>query len=376
MERDIEKCVRLIRKGYSKDKIREKMRSVENFEEVYEIAKCRIKAKGKFSKKNLYFDEYGLRYSTPEIIGKYRAERIKNMRIADISCGVGMQAIFYSFTNLEVLGVDKEERRIKYARKNAEAYGAKNVRFVVGDCFSDEIYKIAKDYDVIFSDPARDETEEERKLSTLLPSPLRVMEKYGNRDYVFDLPPQISLDKIPVDWEKEFISINGRITRFTAYTGELKKYDRVAVSLPSGSVFYSNSPEESNKIGIDTKSVLLGDFIYIIDESLYYAHLLGEFAKKHELKYLQVGKRRTLASGDFLKNDFLKGFKIICKGRDIGEVIRCMKVENIGKTTLRFSISPDEYWKIRKKIEEKLMGEKKGSIFRIGDLWIGAENVT
>ncbi len=375
VEKYIQKCEAMIRRGESKEKIKKKI-GLKNIDEIYEIARCRIKAKGKFSVKELYFDEYGLRYSTPEIIGRYRANRIKNMKIADISCGVGLQAIFYSFTNVEVLGVDINGRRIKYARENAKRYGAKNIKFIAGNCFSDEIFKIVRNYDVLFSDPARDETEEERKLSTLHPSPLKIMEKYGERDYVFDLPPQLSLNKIPKEWEKEFISLNGKILRFTTYVGDLKRHDRIAVALPSGVEFWSDLPLNECKENIEIKSGLLSDYIYLVDESLYYAQLLGEFGEKYEIKYLQVGKRRTLATGNHVKNDFLKAFRVICHGTSLENVIECMRKEEIGKTTLRFSLPPHEYWKMRKKIEERLKGDKKGSIFKIGGMWVGTENET
>jgi len=43
------------------------------------------------------------------------------------------------------------------------------------------------------------------------------------------------------------------------------------------------------------------------------------------------------------------------------------------KATLRFSIEPENYWKIRKKIEEGLNGDKSFYIFKIGDKAVIAE---
>ncbi len=379
IEKCIEHALEMIRRGYRKGRIIATLEEKGcDAEESYEVARCRINAKGKFSVEGLFFDRYGLRYSTPEIIGRYRAKRIRGRSIADLSCGVGLQAIFYSFTNREVLGIDISERRIRYAELNARAYGAKNIRFIVGDCLSDEIVRIAGDYEILFSDPARKESEEERKLETLLPPPPKIIERYGtDKNYVFDLPPQISLDKIPGNWEKEFISVEGRITRFTVYVGDIKVHDRVAVSLPSGASFWSDAPLGRGYYNnIEIKSDVLRDFIYVIDESLYYAHLLREFAEARGVTYIQVGRRRTLGTGDLLRDPFLRPFRVLCTSPSLDDVTKCLRDNGIGKVTLRFRVPPGDYWKIRGEIEKNLRGEKKGSIFRLGDMWVGTENVT
>ncbi|NPA75830.1 MAG: class I SAM-dependent methyltransferase [Euryarchaeota archaeon] len=360
----------MIKRGYSRDKILKKVN-----EEIYEIAKCRIKMKNKFSVHHLYFDNYGLRYSTPEIIGRFRAEKIKNFRIADLSCGVGLQAIFFSFTNKEVLGIDISKKRVEYAKRNAAAYNAKNIKFIHGNCFSEKIYRIAKEYDILFSDPARAESEEERKLETLIPSPLKIIRKYGkDKNYIFDLPPQISIDKIPISWGKEYISINGRITRFTAYVGDIKTHNRIAVTLPKKGVFWSD--ELRYKDTIITDKSMLSDYIYLVDESLYYARLLNPFQKKYEITYLHIGKRRTLATGNWIDSPFLSPYRVLCIANSMEELIKCFRKESIGKVTLRFDLPPEGYWTIRKRIESTLKGNKKGSVFRVDDKWIATENVT
>ncbi len=365
-EKAVEYAVRLIKRGYRKKNVIEKLWNHGfDSEEIYEIARCRLRIRDKFSKKKLYFDTYGLRYSTPEIIGLYRARRIKGYTIADVSCGVGMQAIFLARTNREVLCVDIDGRRIEYAKRNARAYGVNNMRFLVGDCFSQEVQSIAKDYDIIYSDPARKEEEKERKLENLMPPPLKIIEKYGERNYVFDLPPQISQCKIPEGWEKEYISLNGRIRRLTAYIGELYQHDRRAIALPSGAEIHSDERLEF------TKKIEFSDYIYIVDESIYYAQLLGSLERRYPIWYLQVGKRRTLASSsNLLKSGFLKPFKVVFFSDDIHEIIKFLRLENYGKVTLRLSVDPDKYWELRTEIERNLNGNDRASLFKIGESYV------
>ena len=372
MEREIERVIALIRRGYPKERIIKKISKNFDAEEVYEVAKCRIKIKDKFSKKELYFDTYGLRYSTPEVIGKYRAERVRDYTIADISCGVGMQAIFFAHTNRKVLCVDINKRRIEYAKRNAKTYGIKNMQFICGDCCSNEIYNITKSYDIIFSDPARREEEKERDLRNLLPSPLKIIEKYGKRDYIFDLPPQISQDKIPNGWEKEYISLNGSIRRLTAYLGSLYRVDRRAVALPSGETL------ESNDDDIFTLESEFSNYIYIVDEAPYYAHLLGELEKRYKgLWYVSTGKRRTLASSDnLIKSPFLKPFIVLDYSENLEDIIKFLRKENFGKVTLRMKLNPKEYWKIRGKIERDLSGKDKASLFHVNGVYVIGKDVT
>jgi len=369
----VEECEYLIRRGYPKYYILKKLNKyMIDIAEAYEIARCRIKIKNKFSIHNLYFDEYGLRYSTPEIIGRYRAQRIRELRIADVSCGVGMQAIFFSFTNEKVLGIDIDARRIKYARLNAKAYGRENVKFIQGNCFSSKILEIAKSYDIIFSDPARRESEKERRLETLMPPPLKIMEKYGEKDYIFDLPPQISRNKLPKNWEKEYISVDGKIKRLTAYVGSVKKCNRRAVTLPSGEALCENDEDDDFTLTNE-----LSNYIYLVDESIYYASLLSSLQKKFDIEYLQVGKRRTLAtSSRKFKSGFLRKYEILCEGKDLDDIIHCLRSLGIGKVTLMLSLHPREYWKIRKKIEEKLKGDDKATLFKINDIFVAGKNVT
>jgi len=372
LEIAVRECEALIRRGYRREIILKKIRKYGyDGKEIFEIARCRIKAREKFSIHNLYFDEYGLRYSTPELIGQYRAERIRGYTIADISCGVGMQAIFFSFTNPSVLGVDIDERRIQYARLNARAYNAKNIEFIVGDCFSPDIMEKAKKYDIIFSDPARKESEKERKLETLIPSPLKILEKYGEREYIFDLPPQISREKLPQDWEKEYISLNRRIKRLTAYTGNLRIWDRCAVSLPSKDRVCGYEDDDF------TLENELSNYVYLVDESIYYASLLGVLERRTGIKYLQTGKRRTLAtSSSLVESGFLKPYRVIYEDKNLDSIISCLRKHDVGKVTLVMAVEPGKYWKIRRAIEEKLKGKRKMVLFKINDIFVAGENVT
>ena len=106
---EINNIVNLIGNGYDKNTLSK--RYSKNFEFLYEFAKSRIKIKNKFSGyKFLFMDYYSSMYSTPEIIGKYRSEKLKDNDIVDIGAGSGMQSIMLSL-NSDVTGIEKDRSR-------------------------------------------------------------------------------------------------------------------------------------------------------------------------------------------------------------------------------------------------------------------------
>lgn len=175
MEALIEQTVDMIKRGLDEKKIRARLPK-ENADEIIEIARARIRAKDKFSRTDLWMDLEGLRYATHEIVAEYRAKRVKPKSIADVSCGVGIQLIFFAKYAEKAYAIDIDEKKLFYAMKNAEKYGVKDkITFIHGDSLSKEVVEQV-DADMIFSDPARPPEMPERRLEDLLPSPLEVYE--------------------------------------------------------------------------------------------------------------------------------------------------------------------------------------------------------
>ena len=97
----------------------------------------------------------GLRFSTPEIVGRYRTKRLKCSVLADISCGIGGQAVCFAKECGMVYGVDIDGERLECARRNAGVYSVDNITFIKGDALSPHVVKQVADADIVFSDPAR-----------------------------------------------------------------------------------------------------------------------------------------------------------------------------------------------------------------------------
>ncbi|ASJ01045.1 methyltransferase domain-containing protein [Thermococcus gorgonarius] len=368
----------LIRKGYGEKKLRASLGK--DWKLIAEIARARIRAKDKFSRNDLWMDLEGLRYATHEVVAKYRAERLEEFgikSIADVSCGIGIQIIFYAMKVDRAYGIDIDPLKIEFARRNAKKYGVSNIEFINADSLAPEtIDRI--DAEVVFSDPARPPEMPERKLEDLLPSPLEVYTAYKKKTdaFIFDLPPQIRREKVPWKGEFEYIDIFGALNRLTFYTEPLAKAERSAVILPAGVRIESN-PNLENIVEWATEP---GEYLYEIPQSLDYADLINELlhALPVEAKMLMREKRRVLATGnEEVKSPYLKRTYHVV-GILPFHPVRIndfLRKEGFGRATLRISVPESEYWRIRKKIEENLKGERRAFVFKIGEKAVIAEEL-
>ncbi|ASJ03209.1 methyltransferase [Thermococcus profundus] len=375
-EEEVGLAVELVRRGLDERKLRAKLGPY--WRELVEVAKARIRARDKFSRSDLWMDMEGLRYATHEVVARYRAERLKEFgvkSIADVSCGIGIQLIFYAMNVERAYGIDIDPVKIEFAKRNAEKYGVSNIEFLNADSLSPEtVEKI--DAEVIFSDPARPPEAPERNLEGLLPSPLKIYEAYkGKTDaFIFDLPPQIRREKVPWKGEFEYVDLFGAINRLAFYSEPLAKAERSAATLPTGARLESDPDLENIVEWIEEP----GEYLYEIPQSIDYADLINELfhAVGGEMKMLLREKRRVLATGDDeIRSDYFKRVYSVLAVLPFHPVRinDFLRKEGFGRATLRISVPERDYWKVRRRIEANLKGERRAFVFQLKDRAIIAE---
>ena len=377
-EEQVQLAVDMIRRGLDERKLRAKLG--EEWELIAEIARARIRARDKFSRDDLWMDLEGLRYATHEAVARYRAERLGELgvrSIADVSCGIGIQLIFYAMKVDKAYGIDIDPLKVEFARRNAEKYGVDNIEFINADSLSRDVIEMI-DAGVIFSDPARPPEMPERRLEDLLPSPLEVYEAYRSKTdaFIFDLPPQMRRERVPWRGEFEYIDLFGALNRLTFYTEPLARAERSAVILPAGARLES-APDLENIVEWTEKP---GQYLYEIPQSVDYADLINELfhALNADVRMLLREKRRILATGDGeIKSPYLKRTYAV-----VGVVpfhpVRIndfLRREGFGRATLRISVPEGEYWKVRRRIEANLKGDRRAFVFQFGKLAIIAEGL-
>ncbi|HEY9205424.1 MAG TPA: methyltransferase domain-containing protein [Candidatus Methanoperedens sp.] len=323
----------------------------------------------------------GMQLATPEIVAKYIAKRLKTNTIADLGCGIGGQVIFFAKACKKVYAVERNPEKLEYARKNCALYGVDNVEFILGDALSESIKKKVSDADIIFSDPARPLSERERTLEHLEPPITEILKIYSDvtEELAFHAPPQMPPERIVLDCEREYLSLNGQLNRLTLYFGALKECECSAVVIPGEERLYSsNAPDMP-----DIKEGPLGVYVYEPEPSVVKANLLGELAQKIATSgndiflYMSDERRTLLTSSGLIDSPFFKD-RYLVLGKtvmDISKIKEIIRSENAGKVVLRFDIPPEEYWEIRTKLEKGLSGSRTLHIFGFGNEVVVCEKI-
>ncbi|KXS44458.1 MAG: methyltransferase [Methanolobus sp. T82-4] len=328
----------------------------------------------------LFSDKDGKRFATPENVAKYRANRLKCSTIADISCGIGGQTIYFAEECEKVFAIEIDPKKIEYARKNCRQLGIDNVEFICADALSPEAIESLPRLDVVFSDPARPPSEKRRDINSLQPSIPEVMDAYRDKtsNFAFEAPPQLTSERIPFDCEKEYLSLDGKMNRLDLYFGDLKKCEISAIALPSGARIESDA--DSPSIRMVSEPAL---YAYEPEESVERAGLLGELAEKvktqaQDICVFPVDKKRTfLTSMEKIDHRLFKNrYKVLnTPAFDIALINNYLKENGFGTVLLRASVDPKEYWDIRNRLEKRLRGDRKAHLFIKGQTAILCETL-
>ncbi|HUW66907.1 MAG TPA: class I SAM-dependent methyltransferase [Candidatus Nanoarchaeia archaeon] len=324
----------------------------------------------KFSKL-IYTCSDGLRFATPEIVAQYRAGRLQTEVLADISCGIGGQTIFFARECQKVYGVDIAGDKLECAQKNANLYDLGNIIFIEGDALSPDTVKQVTDADIIFSDPARPAAETVRQTDSLRPGIPMVLDVYKDitDKFAFEAPPQIPPERIDFDCEREYISVDGKLNRLTLYFGPLKQCERSAVVLED-TAFHRLKSKDRSQLPQISEIAEPKMYAFEPDPAVVKAGLLGELVLelKQPLEIVPIDAKRILLTSDILiESPFLKNtFQLIGKvPYDCRQINSFLQGTDIGSAVIRFIIAPEKYWDIRNKIEKDLAGGKTAHLFKI-----------
>jgi SAM-dependent methyltransferase len=316
----------------------------------------------------LEYDEEGMRMSTPIEIARYKSKRLKSDTIADIGCGIGVQAIHFSFNSKKVTAVEKDDIRYEIALRNAVRAKADNIEFIKGDAFDPRIVKSVRGVDTVHSDPSRIKSGNLWSLEMLSPNPLRILNEYDANAFSFDLPVHLKIENLSEEWEKEFISIRGEPKRISAYAGKAKKYDLSVITLPSNDrIIRNNELERKFSYSENVKN-----YIYEIDQGIVLAGLIPEYLKnlKNTEPILFDSQRSFLTSDSMIVDNFiLNTYEILAKCEDIQDLKNKIRKLKIGKVIIRFSIPDNLYYNTRRILEKDAIGENIGYIFKIGNFY-------
>lgn len=341
-------------------------------EEAWTLARLRKKASDRFEDPwDLFFDEAGLRYATPDTVARARAERLAGRGdvAVDVACGVGIQLAFLAQRFDHVVGVELDPHKADLARRNLDAYGV-DAEVVVGDALDPDVRAQVGDVDVVFCDPARAPDAEERDFEGLSPDIRRIHETWGSaaEAVCYELPPMMPPDRVhPVlPGECEYTSLDGELNRLAVYGGTVAETDESALALPAGERLTDRDPARPVE-EIDQAS----DVLLRVDRSVLAAGLLGQLAERVDADGLFATghPRRTLLTGPRPgRTAFTEDHEVLdSHDWNLLGLHEKLKRLDAGKVVLRASIAPDRYWDVRNALEDGLEGERTVQVFRVRD---------
>ena len=328
---------------------------------IFDLARSRIRAEDKFSLGDeVWLDSYSASYSTPEIAGRYRAGRIKNRSIVDLGAGAGMQTVFFSENN-DVIAVEIDPVRSRLAKLNAIAYERKGISIKNEDVFS-FIGSSKDDFDVVFSDPLRTAGDSEKTMDSLVPNPLKILEKcdISKTDFAFDLPPLFPENNLRIGGEHEYISINGLLNRFTLYSEGLSHSRRTAVMLPQNIIIRGEKQDlRFEETGKPMR------YLFLPDPALLHAGLVQQVYDVSGFKLFSMDTRRLVLTGDILPKTSGTGeiYSVIETSNNANLKEEIEKLEP-GKIIPRFAIDSNSYYDYVRKLSNPLWVGESIYLFR------------
>jgi len=326
--------------------------------------------KGSF--KGEQYDKEGFRISTPLEIALHKAQRLKTGTIADLGAGIGIQAINFASFSDRVMAVERDRDRLEACRRNAMILGIDNIDFILGDALSDDVIKSMRDVDIIHSDPSRKRTGDSWSFTDLYPNPTEILKKYKKSNFSFDIPSLFERDRIPVDWEMEYISLEGELKRLSIYGGSAWRYSKSALILPGGARLVENKDIDREI----RKSEIPNDLIHELDPSIQISGLLPEFLdKEREISFLYSDKQRTLVTGseEISSPYILKTYRNIDRASSLHMLRERLREVNAKKVFLRFPVKPSRYYQMKKELEKDLAGERDIFVFKINGIFFLTE---
>ena len=327
-----------------------KERHWQHIDEIISIARANLKKEKIADFLFMNVDDH--RFATNEIVARYRAERLKCNTLIEVGCGIGAQTIAFAKTCKQVIAIEKDERKISYAKENCKKQ--KNIAFIHGDAL--KVVSEIKSADIVFCDPERKPEEKERSFSTIQPSITLLLEKFGGltKNFCIELPPQ--MQSIPIEGELEYLSVDNKLNRLNLYTGSLARYKKNALLLPE-----KKRLELIDNVLPEAKNV--EKYIFEINPAIKKAGLIDSLKIK-DVKKVLVADNTYVTGNQFMKSSFfVHAYEFLCECASEKDLIEHLKKLDAGKVILRGKIPEDQYWKRRTTIEKQLSGSKTFTVF-------------
>lgn len=316
----------------------------------------------------LYYTEPGLEQATRLAVAAQHAERFRAAgceRVADLGCGIGVDATAFAALDLSVFSVERDEVTAAIAAYNLAAFPKVEVVHAAAEGVSLE------GVDAIWFDPARRllDGAADGKRRRLDPS-----EFMPHLEFVFatlkqhgggvKLGPDFPLELIPANCEAEWVSHEGELVELVLWFGKLAQLpgSRTALLVSADGVLrFSGSGRQQ------MPASKLGRYIFEPNPALIRSELIGDFAQQAGLH--PTAARIAYLTGESAKRSpWLRTYEVIeSLAIDTAKLRARLAELEIGILEIKkrgVDIEPEQ---LRQKLKLKGKGAATLIVTRVGD---------
>ncbi|TCO57250.1 THUMP-like domain-containing protein [Actinocrispum wychmicini] len=247
------------------------------------------------------FTDDSLQQATPAAVARHRADRFAGRDVHDVTCSVGVDLMYTSYTARLAVGSDLDSVRVAMARHNT---GLPVIR-------ANALRPVTRNTAVL-ADPARRDASGRRRWQPrdFMPPLDELADVYAGRDMAVKCAPGIDPADVPWAGEIELVSLTGQVREACLWTGTLatpgvRRRASVLASTPGG---WTITDAESDDCPVTAPS----GWVIDPDGAVVRAGLVRHYAARHGLA--QLDPRIAYLTGD-TPPPGIRAFRVLEHGR-------------------------------------------------------------
>lgn len=302
----------------------------------------------------LYCDRDAAEQTSNELVARYTARRFAGRtRVADLGCGMGGDALAIA-DHSAVLAVDRDPARLAMTEANATVRGR-----------SDRIELVATDLealdhagcDAAWLDPARRDANgrvlDPERWSPPLTTAVDIAMRFPAAG--LKLAPGIDRDRLPLDGEREFISLEGRLVAAVLWLGELAVDERRATVIAGD----GTAAELRGTADVaDGRVAAVGRYLYDPNPGVGRAQLIHTLAERIHAWQLDA-RVAYLSSDEPVTTVFARRFRVLAtlpfSERRLLDELRSLQAGRVEVMRRGSPIEPNE---LASRLDRRLDGDR------------------
>ncbi len=272
-------------------------------------SRLRAAAQAKFGDfaRGMLFTQDGLEQATRLTVAALHAQRYRDAgvtRIADLTCGIGADAMAAATLGVGVIAFERDEATALIADYNLRHWD--HARVVLADAMAT---LAAGDLDVeaVFADPARRDGHGRRHHTSDYSPPLEDILELRSRwpEIGIKVGPALPHDAVPDGVEAQWVSVEGDVVELGLWSGNLaRRAGHSALIFSHGRAHVFDGDPVPGETGP------LGEFLYEPDGAVIRAGLVGPLADDLDARLI-APSIAYLTADAALASPFVRGYRVI-----------------------------------------------------------------